>query len=130
ALGRWHGSRLGQFEVQPGNVELAHQHFGQTLGKRFDQLILRRFGKGLDASGNAGIVERLAQVITRRSRPVVPGKTQVQTQALANAALPVVGADHRIDFQTLNENSVQAFLSVTRQGRDAPLESRHPRPEW
>ena len=34
------GTRLGQLQLQPGDLELVHQHLGQTLGKGFDQLEL------------------------------------------------------------------------------------------
>ena len=115
--------------MQPGNLEFTHQHFGQTLGKGFHQLVLGLLGKGLDTRRHPGVIQCQGQVITGRSWAIIPGEAQVQAQALPDSALPVVSPDHGVDFQAFDKHSVQALFSAARQGRDAPLESGRPRPE-
>nr|GFD59710.1 hypothetical protein [Tanacetum cinerariifolium] len=51
---------------------------------------------------------------------------QVQAQALNDAPLPVIGADHGIDLQAFNKDGIQTLHSAARQGRPAPLESGVP----
>ena len=122
------GAGLGDPQAQPGCAEVCQQLGGQALGKGLHQLEPGGAGEGLHMLVHRGVVEGLAQVVSGSGRANVPGKRQVQAQALANAALPVVRPDQGVDFQTLDENLVQTSSPLHDKTQVPPLESGLTRP--
>src|SRR5690606_27281293 len=102
--------------AQPGNRELIPQQLRQALGEGLHQLEARLGGECLNALRHRRIVERMRQVVLRRRRADVPAHHQVQPQALANLAFPVVDTDDGIHFQAFDEHVVHALAPDTTRG--------------
>src|SRR5690554_6017935 len=73
-------------------------------------------GKACDALTDGGIVKGFGKIVRGRRRADIGSKLQVERQALANGALPVVNANHCLEFKRLDQYAVHAQSPVEKEG--------------
>src|SRR4249919_1367197 len=104
-----HRAQLAQLQVHAAYRELLKNDAGAVFGQRLHQSEGGLADELDHALAHRLVVERVGNIVTGGGHAVVEIHLDVELHRLADAALPVVDADHAVDFQRLDEDLVHGF---------------------